>query len=318
MVILKWSCYYCMSNFLNLFIKGIFVGIANIIPGVSGGTIAVVLRIFDDLIDAINNFLKNPSKHLKFLVPIICGAGFGILMFSKILEFALEKYSMPTSMFFVGLVVGSIPLIYGQAKKRAVLPMHYVASVISFIIVVGLSFVSDTTGTGSISDIVVTPMFLIQVFVSCIIASSAMIIPGISGSFVMILLGIYNIILVSISGLLDAIIQGLEIIVSGEFIEGVKHVVLSNSFIIILVGGLGIVFGVIIVSKIIEYLLENFFSMTYFSILGLIGGSVVSILKDPMTYSSYEVGEFIGVGVIIISMIMSVIGFVIAYKLGEE
>lgn len=304
-----------MSDFLNLFIKGIFLGIANIIPGVSGGTIAVVLRIFDQMIDAINNFLKNPKKHINFLAPLMLGAGVGILMFSKILEFALEKYSTPTSMFFVGLVVGSIPLIYNQAKKKTVTPVCYIATLVSFIIVVVMSLMSEPS-TSSITDIVVTPVFLMQVFISCIIASSAMIIPGISGSFVMILLGIYNIILVSISGLVDAIIEGIQIIISNGFLDGISHIIKSNSFIIILVGGVGIVLGVIIVSKLIEILLENAFSMTYFTILGLILGSVFSILKDPMTYSSYPDG--VPIIITIISAIMSIIGFIIAYKLSED
>ncbi len=305
------------NNFLNLFIKGIFLGIANIIPGVSGGTIAVVLRIFDQLIDAVNNFLKNPKKHILFLTPLILGAGSGILLFSKVLELALEKQSMPTSMFFVGLVVGSIPLIYGQAKKKEVTPPCYVAMLMSFVIVSSMAILSEPSTT-SVSEIVITPIFLLQVFISCIIASSAMIIPGISGSFVMILLGIYNIILVSISGLVDALVNGLEMAMNGEFIEGILSIVKSNSFLIILVGGIGIVVGVILVSRLIELLLEKAFSLTYFTILGLIIGSVFSIFIDPMTYSSYsEVGGVSGV-IIGISVVMGLLGFVIAYKLSEE
>lgn len=305
------------NNFLNLFIKGIFLGIANIIPGVSGGTIAVVLRIFDQLIDAVNNFLKNPKKHILFLTPLILGAGSGILLFSKVLELALEKQSMPTSMFFVGLVVGSIPLIYGQAKKKEVNMTCYLAMLMSFVIVSTMAILSEPSTT-SISEIVITPIFLLQIFISCIIASSAMIIPGISGSFVMILLGIYNIILVSISGLVDTLVSGLEMAIAGEFIEGVLSIIKSNSFLIILVGGIGIVIGVILVSRLIDILLERAFSLTYFTILGLIIGSVFSIFIDPMTYSSYSEIGGVSVGIIAISIAMGLLGFVIAYKLSEE
>lgn len=108
-----------MNNFLNLFLKGIFIGIANIIPGVSGGTIAVVLRVFDQLIDAINNFFKTPKKHFKFILFLGLGAAFGIIIFSKLISFLLYTYSFPTSMFFVGLVVGSVPLIYSNVKKKS-------------------------------------------------------------------------------------------------------------------------------------------------------------------------------------------------------
>ena len=81
-----------MFRFINLFIKGIFVGIANIIPGVSGGTIAVVLGIFDEMISAVNTIFKNFKKNMTFLIPLFAGAGAGIILFSKLLKYCLEKY----------------------------------------------------------------------------------------------------------------------------------------------------------------------------------------------------------------------------------
>ena len=313
-----------MSKSLNLFLKGILVGIANIIPGVSGGTIAVVLRIFDQMIDAINNFFKNPKKHIKFLIPLFLGAGVGILIFSKIIEVCLSKESLPTSMFFVGLVIGSIPLIIRHAKTKPVKPIYYLPSFISFIIVVIMSFMKEPTSAST--DIVITMPWLIKIFVYCMIASAAMVVPGISGSFVMVLLGIYNIILTSISKLVPTIIDGIKLMSTNGFFEGVKYIVSSNVFITLLIGGIGIVLGVILISKLIAFLLENFFSVTYFSILGLIFGSIFSIFKDPMTYSSYiiNVPEYsmntldIPILSIILAVIMAIIGFIIAFKLGGE
>ena len=78
-----------MFKAINLFIKGIFVGIANIIPGVSGGTIAVVLGIFDEMISAVNNIFKNFRKYAGFLIPLFLGAGAGIVLFSKLLKYCL-------------------------------------------------------------------------------------------------------------------------------------------------------------------------------------------------------------------------------------
>ncbi len=303
-----------MNKFLNLFLKGIFVGIANIIPGVSGGTIAVVLRIFDQMIDAINNFFKNPKKHINFLIPLFLGSIVGILIFSKIIEVSLAKQSLPTSMFFVGLVVGSIPLIFRHAKSKPVKPIYYLASLISFSIVVIISFMKEPTSTST--DIVVTIPWLIKIFVYCMIASAAMVVPGISGSFVMVLLGVYNVILTSISKLIPTMIDGFKMMSTNSFFEGVKYIVTSNVFITLLVGGLGIVFGVILISKLIAFLLEKAFSITYFSILGLIFGSIFSIFKDPMTYSSYS-GN-IPIFSIILSVVTAIVGFIIAFKLGGE
>ncbi|MCD8157957.1 MAG: DUF368 domain-containing protein [Clostridiales bacterium] len=104
-----------------LILKGMLMGIANIIPGVSGGTIAVVLRIFDPMIEAINNFYKSKEafkKHIRFLVILFIGCLLGIGAFSKLIKAGLESYSFPTCMFFAGLVVGSISLIYGKAKEK--------------------------------------------------------------------------------------------------------------------------------------------------------------------------------------------------------
>lgn len=302
-----------MNKFLNLFIKGIFVGVANIIPGVSGGTIAVVLRIFDQMIDAINNFFKTPKKHIKFLVPLFLGAGAGIILFSKLLEFCLKKESLPTSLFFVGLVVGSVPLIYNQAKKKEIKPIYFGVSVIFFAIVVLISLLKPTNSETSFS---ITPYWLSKAFISGIIASAAMVIPGISGSFVMVLLGLYNIILTSISGLTNTLSNGIKMMLSGDFINGFMQIVKSDSFIILAVTGIGIIIGVVLISKIIAILLEKAFSVTYFAILGLIFGSIFAIFKDPMTYESYTVS--IPVLSIVLAVVAFIIGFFISIKLGKE
>lgn len=303
-----------MNKFLNLLFKGILVGVANIIPGVSGGTIAVVLRIFDQMIDAINNFFKDPKKHIKFLVPLILGSIIGILIFSKIIEICLDKESFPTSMFFVGLVVGSIPLIYEQTNKKQIKPTYYLVSLISFLAVVLLSF-AKSSETNSIGT-TLTTFLIIKIFFFSMIASAAMVIPGISGSFVMVLLGIYNIILTSISGFISTVIESLNIISNNSIIHGIKYIINSDYFIILFTSCIGILIGIILISKIIAILLKKAFSITYFSILGLIFASIFLIFKDPMTYSSYlDNIPFIS---IILGIFLFFIGFFIAFKLGKE
>lgn len=308
-----------MNSFLNLFTKGIFLGIANIIPGVSGGTIAVVLRIFDMLIEAINNFFKNPTKYIKFLIPIMFGAGTGIILFSKILETALENFSLQTNVFFVGLVAGSIPLIYNQAKKFEVKPIYYLATLISFSIVVAMAIAKEPTSSED-TEILLNISWGIKIFLSSILAGASMIIPGISGSFVMVLLGIYNLILVSISGLIDIVIDALKMIVTGDFIAGIMYVIGSNQFLIICISAIGLLVGIVVVSRLIEFLLKRAFSLTYFTILGLIFGSIFSIFNSPETYASnpnyFEFPQ--AITIIAICSILFALGFFIAYKLGSS
>lgn len=305
-----------MNNFLNLFLKGIFIGIANIIPGVSGGTIAVVLRVFDQLIDAINNFFKTPKKHFKFILFLGLGAAFGIIIFSKLISFLLYTYSFPTSMFFVGLVVGSVPLIYSNVKKKSGSNLfYYFVSIFFFFLIVFISFIKEPTTTNVLTSI--NYKNLTKIFLGSIIASSAMVIPGISGSFVMVLLGLYNTIISSISGFVDVLILNLKNIFNGDnILVSLKQIFTSNYFIILLVAIIGVFLGIIIISKLISFLLKNAFNITYFSILGLIFGSIFSIFKDPITYQSHTNG--LSLNIMLVSVFTFFIGFFIALKLGKN
>lgn len=276
---------------LNLFIKGIFVGVANIIPGVSGGTIAVVLRIFDELIEAINNFYKDFRKYFKFLLPVILGAIVGIGLFSKAISWGLDNFPIQTNMFFVGLVVGSIPLIYSKAKEKEVKPVHYLVAVIAFVLVLSLSLLSPAE-SNVITDISIG--FMAKLLIFGAIASAAMVIPGISGSFVMVLLGIYTTVLTAISNITNP----------AETVNSLK---------IIIPVGIGVVLGILVISRIIAFLLERFFSITYFAILGLIFSSIVVIIKDMgVTNSALGVVDYIS------TIVIFAIGYAISYYLSKE
>ncbi|MCI8805899.1 MAG: DUF368 domain-containing protein [Clostridiales bacterium] len=303
-----------MFRFINLFIKGIFVGIANIIPGVSGGTIAVVLGIFDEMISAINNIFKNFKKCAAFLIPLFIGAGAGIILFSKLLKYCLERYSFPTSMFFVGLVVGSIPLIYKKATEKKVGYKSYIATILAFLVVVGFSFLSGSDSK-TIDDIrgTLDMITVVKILLSGIIASAAMVVPGISGSFVLVLLGMYQLVLTSVDAISSTAAKSIKSISEIGFTDAMKTLFTSDEFIILAVIFVGIIIGVVLISKLIEFLFNKAYSITYFSILGLIFGSIYSIFSDKLTYSSYETSSisiitiFIGVAVLVIGTIISLI-----------
>lgn len=304
-----------MKNLLFLILKGIFVGIANIIPGVSGGTIAVVLGIFDELIDAINNFFKNPKKHISFLVPLCIGAVLGIILLSKLIKFGLENYSLPTNMFFSGLVIGSIPLIYNKATENKTSARHYIGAAVSFLVVIGFVALERIFGSGDESAVALHSdfPFLISIFLGAVLASSAMVIPGISGSFVMVLIGMYNYVINAISSFIDIIGESMKILSDKGFSPAFINIISSDSFKILCAVGLGVVIGIIVISKIIAFLLKKAYTLTYFCVLGLIFGSLVSIFIDKATYSSG-----CGAGMVIGGIAAVLIGFFIAYKLGKE
>lgn len=267
-------------NYPQIFLKGMLVGLANVIPGVSGGTIAVVLHIFDQLIDAVNNFYKDWKKHFSFLIPLGLGALVAIFAFSRVLEFCLENYSMPTSFFFAGLVAGSLPLIYKEAKgKRQV---NLIAFLIGLAVVAALSIIN----VGETGQIVteLSAKTAPMIFISGMIAAASMIMPGVSGSFVLMLLGYYHTFIAAISNL---------------------------NFPILILGGIGIVVGVLLISKVIEILLKKAYNTTYSAILGLIVGSLGSILISRATYATGVSPLFI-----VLALLLAVVGFFTAYKLG--
>lgn len=292
-----------MKNFI-LFLKGILMGIANIIPGVSGGTLAVSLNIFDELISSINNLFKDWKKSLSFLIPIFLGIGFGILAFSSLVEYGLTNYAFTTSMFFVGLIVGSIPLIYSKAIEKGSSFTDYILAVIVFF---GLVFLSIKEANSPEQQRVAVEigsfdiMFVIKYFFIGMVASSAMIIPGISGSFLLILLGAYNTIIFSITNLI-------------VFLKDTSNTtILLNSLYVLVPAGIGIVFGIFFVSKIIGILLEKAHTKLYFVVLGLIFGSIFSIFYNPDTYSTGF--DLYG---ILCGVALMVFGLFISKKLGAK
>lgn len=102
---------------LWLIIKGMFMGISNIIPGVSGGTMAVSLGIYDDLIFSVSNFFSDWKKSLKFLLPLGIGLGGGVVFFAYAIELLLTQYVFPTTLAFIGLILGGLPILYKDFQK---------------------------------------------------------------------------------------------------------------------------------------------------------------------------------------------------------
>ena len=102
---------------------GVILGVANVIPGVSGGTLAVVFNIYDRLIHVITLDIKKILKEWKFILPLIIGMGLGIILFSKLITFLFAEYPTQTNWFFIGIILGSIPMIYKRfdsaVKKKA-------------------------------------------------------------------------------------------------------------------------------------------------------------------------------------------------------
>ncbi len=283
-------------NFIKEILKGIIIGIANIIPGVSGGTMAVSMGVYDKIILAITGLKKDLKKSILTLLPYVIGVLVGIGMFSFIVKISLDNYPLQTSGLFVGLVIGGVPIIVKnvQGKKRNF--FHILLFILFLIIVVGMAFLNGNES--SATDITVNVWNMIQLFFVGIIAAGTMIIPGVSGSLVLMILGFYNAIVSNISEFIHALI---------EFdIPALLH-----GFGIFIPLGLGILVGIGLVAKLIEILFAKFPVYTYYAILGLIVGSPIAIIYKAGITSF----DFLS---IILTVITFVVGFAISYYLGDD
>lgn len=280
-------------------VKGFIMGIANIIPGVSGGTLALTLGIYERFIGAISHFFSNLKENIKFLLPIAIGLCLAILSMSRVIDYSYEHFPIPTTLFFVGLVIGGIPMLYHKVKekKEGKQISSWIILLMTFSLVIVMAFANQLFGTTAKVNLSGLDLwgYIILFFVG-MIAAATMVIPGVSGSLVLMLLGYYYPILKVVKSLTKFENLGENIMIAGIF-------------------GIGVLIGIVLISKIIEFLLKKFETKTYYGVLGFIFASILAI--PISTYNEVENLVF-SVPQILIGIIFMAIGGLIAYKLGDE
>lgn len=287
-----------MKDSIILVIKGFIMGIANIIPGVSGGTLALILGIYEDFIGAISHFFSKLKENIKFLLPVIIGMGLAIVSLSRVIDYSYKHFPIPTSLFFVGLVLGGIPMLLAKVKNTKELKSasSYIIALITFSIVIIMACSDLIFGTGLKISLSNMNLFgYILLFLVGIVAAATMVIPGVSGSLVLMLLGYYYPVIKLIKELTSLKNVGSNILILGVF-------------------GVGVLFGIVAISKLLEYLFKKHEVKTYFGVLGFIFASVLAIpistiLNNTITFDIVQ---------ILIGIIFMGIGCVISYKLGEK
>ena len=278
-----------MLNIIRLFFIGIAVGMANVIPGVSGGTLAVVFNVYDQFINAITFNVKNIWHNRRFVFPMLGGMALGVLIFSKLISLLYSNFPFQTNCFFTGLILGSIPLLYslmirggkkndvvstgstteGADSATAGTPSFSVARIISlllcalagFALIMVFFYLEKKFDKGSIENMILpdwTVMLAIRIFAAGFIGAIAMIIPGISGSLLMLMMGVYTIIITAIPALFD----------SATF---------TKALFLLLPNGVGVLLGLLCGAKAISLLFKKLPHQTYAVIFGLICGSVFVI-----------------------------------------
>lgn len=279
-----------MKDYIVLMIKGFFLGVANIIPGVSGGTLAITLGIYEDLIGAISHFFKNIKKNIKFLVPLGIGMVTSILLLSKVISFCLEKFPFPTTLFFIGLIVGGMPLLTKKIKSKKLKLSNLALFLLTFGIVMIMTFLNEGNNVVNLTNINFGQGVLL--FLVGAIVAATMVIPGISGSFVLMLLGYYKPIVGTISNLTN-------------FSD------LGHNLLVLIPFGIGVLVGIILIAKLIEFLFNKYEIPTYYAIIGFIVASVIGLIVGL-------VGVNLTTLQVLIGLILFVLAFGIGYKLGDD
>lgn len=253
------------------------MGAANVIPGVSGGTIALITNIYEQLIDSLKSFdktslqlvikrdFKSLSKHLNlnFLIPVFLGIIISIFSLAKLFEFLLVKHPEPTWAFFFGLVLASV--YYVAKKVNSWTISTIVAFAIGLLFAFGLSIMEGST---------IENTNLVYIFVCGMIGICGMILPGLSGSYILMLMGNYQLLMVnSISSLFDFINQCLI----GNFNVIFENIEMQNHLLYFVVFVLGSIIGLLFFSKIISFIFKKYYNVTIALMSGFVLGSLSTI-----------------------------------------
>lgn len=275
-------------------LKGMVIGLANIIPGVSGGTMMVSMGIYDTLIYCITHLFKQFKKSVMTLLPYVIGMVVALVGLSFIITAALENYALPTNMLFIGLIFGGLPAILSQIKGEK----KGVPGAVLFLLFAGFIILLEVIRTDNTVNVQLSVLEVLKLFVMGVIASATMVIPGVSGSMMLMLFGYYHPIIDSVKGLTTAL-ASFDV-----------SAILTNAGILIPFG-VGIVVGIFAIAKLIEMLLAKWKGLTYCAILGLVVASPVAILMG-LNYSG------IGVGTVLVSIVTFAAGFAIAWALARK
>ena len=284
-----------MKWFLDV-LRGAVIGLANVIPGVSGGTMMVSMGIYDKLIWSINHLFKKFKECFKVLLPYIVGMLAAIIIGSFALKAAFRDYPLPTNTLFIGLILGSLPFILKEMKGEKIGWQGVLAFALLFGLVVFLKAI-EAENTAKVSLNVGTVLLMLLMGAIC---SAAMVIPGVSGSMILKTLGYYEPV---VTEAIPGLVKGIT---SGNWSAVLENIGILLPFLI------GIVAGIFGIAKLIEVLMRKWKGRTYCGILGMVAASPVVILMDTSIYDGFN---WI---ICVVSVVTLALGVFIAMKLGGD
>lgn len=281
-----------MKKILKDILKGFLIGSSMSVPGVSGGTMAILLGIYDKLISSISNFFHDVKGNFLFLAKICVGGALGLLVLARLISFMLDTFPIPVSFFFLGAVIGGIPALYEKTKESPFKVSSFLYFALGLAIVISIGFIPTgklTLGTGSgITQI-------LMLLVTGIVIAIALVLPGISTSHMLLILGMYDSMLLAIT-----------------------------EFDLVYIGVLGTatLIGIILITKPLEWVMKKYHHQTYCMIIGFVLGSTSEIFKAkilPSIPADLELTWCLGTGGIsILTFALGILGIIYLSKFSND
>lgn len=259
-----------MKNWLRTLLSGIAIGFGSAVPGVSGGTIAVIFGVYNKIIWAVSNILKHFKEAIKIVLPTLLGVVIGFIPTFFLMDKALNGFVFGVICVFAGFIIGSIPGIKDEVKDVKPNKKHLIALIVCALIAIGLGVGSVFAKANFEQYFVQTPVWFYLVLIPVgFVASVALVVPGISGAMLLLLLGFYQPLMSFITDFIRSDWSGF-----GHFIGIVGCL------------AIGIILGFFFISKLMHYLLSKYHDVTFYSILGFVIGSV------PALFYNYTINEY--------------------------
>lgn len=262
-------------SYLLLFVKSFFIGIGAIAPGLSGGALAMVFGIYEHLVSAVSHLFTKLKENFFFLATVASGVVVGVVFFAGVQRFLLTHYLQPTMFVFAGLVLGTVPGLVQEGKSR--MPdssmkqwsIHLTLFLLTLSLGVLFAILDSGRPQKEEMEIVISWKDLFTLFLAGFVLAGSLVIPGISGTVLLMLLGFYTVFINAIADLKD-------VLFIFESVETFKRLVYQVILLIPL--GLGVGLGAIVYSRLMEFLLHRFFSYTYAAIIGFVIGSLYELV----------------------------------------
>lgn len=261
---------------IKRFLQGILVGIGGIAPGLSGSVMLLILGLYERTINAISSPFKDFKKNVIFLAPLLLGFGTGAIIFSKMVEYLLANAEFQTRYLFLGLVAGTVPLFYKSVKKKGFKSRYYLV-----IILAAMAGILLFSVDGTLFSQIENPNVLQSVLLGVAVAGSS-IIPGVDSAVILSAFGLYEL-----------------------YVNSVANFNLS----VLLPAGVGLIVGVLLISKIMDYFIRRFYTSTFSVIFGLFLSIIPKVLNESCSIKSFRDG--------ILAILLTLTGFLLSFYLGD-